>query len=196
MNNQYNNIYKLNLDSIINWNSKKLISIKGNQLILDIYSFNFFKNILQENKNIGCLFITSFNHYLLLITINSNLREKDYIKFNAINYNEYKSNIINYLETCLKGLERYIDYNINLKDINLLKTIKEECELNLNTIKKNKLILNHHNNATIFTTKLSKSNLINTIEEMNKNNTVNPSIYLSLITNIMYIINYIVKYFN
>ena len=53
MNNQYNNIYKLNLDSIINWNSKKLISIKDNQLILDIYSFNFFKNILH------CLLYTS-----------------------------------------------------------------------------------------------------------------------------------------
>lgn len=157
-----NNIYKSNLDVIINWNEGELIVHKHNNddsshdnnnnyndyyndnkkcniLEIDGCYFNFFKNIIPDFNNIIEIFNKSFNHYLILISMFSNIENID-TDYNELNNEEYISNIIKYLEQSLESLYRFKEYYNKRLEYDKLEKLYNNCISQLDLIKDKKII--------------------------------------------------------
>jgi hypothetical protein len=142
-----NNIYKSNLDIIINWNGIDLIKQKiigddnESSYILEIDGcyFNFFKNIIPNFNSIINIFYKSFNNYLILISIISNITNID-DNYNELNNNEYIANLINYLEQSLDGLYRFKEYYNKTPEYDKLEILYNNCCSQLELIKNNNII--------------------------------------------------------
>jgi len=147
-----NNIYKSNLDIIINWKGGDLIKQKvwdeidenennNTEYILEIDGcyFNYFKNIVPDFNNIINIFNKSFNHYLILISMSSNITNIDN-NYNELDNEEYISNIINYLEQSLEGLYRFKEYYNKTIEYDTLEKFYNNCISHLDLIKKNNII--------------------------------------------------------
>ena len=76
--------------------------------------------------------------------------------------------MINFLENSIKGLQLYIDYNIHLKNIDYIKTVKTECVRELNTFKNNIIIGTFYMNSHTHNNN-DDNNKVNK-ESYNKNN--------------------------
>jgi hypothetical protein len=199
--NQYN-IHYNNLNTFINWNTSYLINsgenvvetvvenvvenkhdYNNNMLVLEGYYHNFFSNIIPDLKEISNIYKNSFLHNLILLSVSSisnDLNKNGNIT--PLDFEEQKSNMINFLENSIKGLQLYIDYNIHLKHIDYIKTVKTECVRELNTFKNNiiigKFYMNSHShNQNYDNNKIKK-------ESDNKNN------YLTYINNLFNNDNY------
>jgi hypothetical protein len=151
--NQYN-IHYNNLNTFINWNTSYLINSvehvidnkhdnkhNNNILVLEGYYHNFFSNVIPDLKEISNIYKNSFLHYLILLSVSSisnDLNKNGNIT--PLDFEEKKSNMINFLENSIKGLQLYIEYNIRLKNIDYIKTVKTECVRELNTFKNNIII--------------------------------------------------------
>lgn len=182
--NQYN-IHYNNLNTFINWNTSYLINsvehvidnkhdnkhdYNNNMLVLEGYYHNFFSNVIPDLKEISTIYKNSFLHYLILLSVSSisnDLNKNGNIT--PLDFEENKSNMINFLENSIKGLQLYIDYNIHLKNIDYIKTVKTECVRELNTFKNNiiigKFYMLSHNDDNNKVNKVNK-------ESYNKNNYV------------------------
>jgi len=151
-NNKYN-IHYNNLNTFINWNTSYLINSvddgndddnrhdNNNILVLEGYYHNFFSNVIPDLKEISTIYKNSFLHYLIILSVSSisnDLNKNENIT--PLDFEERKSNMINFLENSIKGLQLYIDYNIHLKNIDYIKTVKTECVRELNTFKNNIII--------------------------------------------------------
>ena len=147
-----NNIYKSNLDIIINWKGGDLIKQKvcdeidenennNTEYILEIDGcyFNYFKNIVPDFNNIIKIVNKSFNHYLILISMSSNITNID-DDYNELDNEEYIYNIINYLEQSLEGLYRFKEYYNKTIEYDKLEKLYNNCISHLDLIKKNNII--------------------------------------------------------
>ncbi len=148
-----NNIYKSNLDIIINWNGSDLIKqidITDNDndndnskipyiLVFDGCYFNFFKNIIPDFDSIIHIFYKSFNHHLILISMSSNIENID-DNYNELNNDEYISNLTNYLEQSLDGLYRFKEHYNKTQEYYKLEILYNNCCSQIDLIKKNTII--------------------------------------------------------
>jgi hypothetical protein len=144
-----NNIYKSNLDIIINWKDGDLIKqqkntndnkeTNNNILEIDGCYFNYFKNIVPDFHNIIEIFNKSFNHYLIISSISSNIENID-DDYNELDNKEYISNIINYLEQSLDGLYRFKEYYNKTLEYDKLERLYNNCVSQIDLIKNNTII--------------------------------------------------------
>jgi hypothetical protein len=141
-----NNIYKSNLDIIINWSGGDLVKqneeFGENQnyvLEIDGCYFNYFKVIVPDFKTIINIYYKSFNHFLILISISSNIKNID-DNYNELNNEEYISNIINYLEQSLEGLYRFKEYYKNTLEYEQINKLYDNCNSQLYLIKNKQII--------------------------------------------------------
>jgi hypothetical protein len=185
-NNKYN-IHYNNLNTFINWNTSYLINSVDNDidnkhsnnndnkhnnnniLVLEGYYHNFFSNVIPDLKEISTIYKNSFLHYLIILSVSSisnDLNKNENIT--PLDFEERKSNMINFLENSIKGLQLYIDYNIHLKNIDYIKTVKTECVRELNTFKNNIIIGTFYMNSHTHNNN-DDNNKVNK-ESYNKNN--------------------------
>ena len=168
----FNNIYKSNLDIIINWKEGELIKKKEynnnlnnnlndkeidknnnndndnnntDMLEIDGCYFNFFKNVVPDFDDIIEIFNKSFNHHLILISISSNINNID-DNYNKLNNEEYIANMINYLEQSLEGLYRFKEFNKKINEYDKLNLLYNNCCSQLDLIKNNNIIHSFYEN--------------------------------------------------
>jgi hypothetical protein len=148
-----NNIYKSNLDIIINWKEGQLIKKReyynnidtintiDTSYILEIDGcyFNFLKNIVPDFNYIINIFSKSFSHHLILIGMSSNIENLD-DDYNELNNEEYIENMINYLEQSLEGLYRFKEYNNKTFEYDKLEQLYNNSIYQLNKIKNKNII--------------------------------------------------------
>lgn len=136
------NIYKENLNLLINRKSNEIIKYDNcnynNLLNIDnsYYSYYFSS---PSFKNISTILQHSFNKHFILISIMNNMKLLNSQNYNELNYNEYKANIIKFIETSIDGLNRLILDNKNNKEVCYLMKVKDECEKQLELIKTNNI---------------------------------------------------------
>jgi len=196
-----NNIYKSNLDIIINWKAGDLIiqkhndtdtdtdNINRNILVIDGGYFNFMKHRLPNFNNIIEIFNESFNHYLILISMSSNIKNIDY-DFNELNNDEYNANLVNYLEKSLEGLFRFKEYYNNILEYQKLDALYDNCISQLDLIKNNNIIHPFYetNDIEEQTTYNNENDLFSDINFENgpfENNSSNSNNILTYISNIL-----------
>ena len=128
------NIHKQNLDVLISVKENDSLLLKNNSIDIDT---RMMRNIryTESINNIALLIKVSFYHYLILITLpNINFVDStDSIILNDYSNNEYRINILNYLDMALDGLIRLIVYYESYKIIDY------ESLISLSVLIKNKI---------------------------------------------------------
>ena len=139
--NKLNNVYKNNLDILIKRKPKTQIKVENWNIIAfnnSTYDYYFRKPNLI---NISDVLKRSFNQYFVLIPIMRNLEKIWKKEYNELDYEEYKLNVIKYLETAIDALNRYIIDNQNDPNIKNLINLKEMSDNQLNIIKNDNLLV-------------------------------------------------------
>ena len=136
--NTIKNIYKDNLNLLINRKPNEIIkydSYKYNNLLKIDNTYYSYYLTTPCFKTISQILENSFNKHFILISIMNNMKLLSSQDYNELNYNEYKSNIIKFIETSIDGLNRLIIENINNKELYYLKNLKNNCEKQLELVK-------------------------------------------------------------
>jgi hypothetical protein len=141
-----NNIYKENLNILINRKSNEIIKFddtkQKNLLIVDNSYYSYYFNVQASIKNISTILQQSFNKHFILISIMNNMKFLSSQDYCELNYNEYKANIIKFIETSIDGINRLILDNKDNKDLSYLLILKENCEKQLQLIKTTNIDIN------------------------------------------------------
>ena len=115
---------------------------KTNLLMVNKSYYSYYFDVQTSFRNIATILQQSFNKHFILISIMNNMKYLSSQDYNELNYNEYKANIIKFIETSIDGLNRFILDNKGNKELSYLLILKENCENQLQLIKESNLDIN------------------------------------------------------